>query len=162
MRAFFFSRNIFFLIAATFVFASCDRNRIFEKNKEIKDYLWDSKQKAAFTFEIADTTKLYNIYVNVRHADFYEFSNMWLIRSTTFPDGKKIEKRIEIPLASGEGKWYGEGMGDIWDCSSMIEEGIYFNQQGKYTIEFEQNMRKDPLPGIMAIGVRVENTQVSR
>ena len=87
------------------MFVSCDKNRVYEKNKEIKDYIWDSKNKASFTFEITDTTKLYNIYINVRHADFYQFSNIWLITYTTFPDGNKIEKRVEIPLANEEGKW---------------------------------------------------------
>jgi len=156
------NKIFFILLFASSMFISCDKNRVYEKNKEIKDYIWDSKNKASFTFEIADTTKLYNIYINVRHADFYQFSNIWLITYTTFPDGNKIEKRVEIPLANEEGKWRGEGMGDIWDCSYLIQQGAHYSIPGKYIIELEQNMRKDPLPAIMAIGIRVDNTQISR
>ncbi|MEI7669902.1 MAG: gliding motility lipoprotein GldH, partial [Pseudomonadota bacterium] len=104
----------------------------------------------------------YNVYINVRHADFYPFSNLWLMSRTTFPDGNRLEKRVEIPLANNEGKWFGEGMGDIWDMSHILQQGTYFNKAGKYTIELEQNMRKDPLPGIMAIGIRIQKTQVKR
>jgi len=151
-----------FLFLTLLAFSACDKNRVFEKNREIKDYTWDSKSKAAFTFDIQDTAVLYNIYVNVRHADFYQFSNLWLMVRTTFPDGKQLSKRIEIPLSNADGAWYGEGLGDIWDASHLIQQGAYFNKAGKYTFELEHNMRKDPLPGIMAIGLRVEDTHVKK
>lgn len=150
------------LVGMVFLVSSCDKSRVFEKNREIKNYIWDSRNKAAFTFDIVDTTSLYNIYVNIRHADFYQYSNVWLMVRTTFPDGKQISKRVEMPLANEEGKWLGDGIGDIWDAQYLIQQGAYFQQAGKYTFELEHNMRKDPLPGVMAVGLRVENTGVSR
>lgn len=154
--------RIALLLFITIFFAACDKNRVFEKNREIKNYSWDSKSKASFTFEIRDTTVLYNIYVNIRHADFYQYSNLWLMVRTTFPDGKQISKRIEIPLANDVGAWYGEGLGDIWDVQQLIQQGAFFNKVGKYTFELEHNMRTDPLAAIMAIGIRVENTNLKR
>ena len=150
------------LVGMFLLLTSCDESRVFEKNREIKDYIWDSRNKASFTFEIKDTTTLYNIYVNIRHADFYQFSNVWLMVRTTFPDGKQISKRVEVPLANDEGAWLGDGIGDIWDAQHLIQQGAFFNQAGKYTFELEHNMRKDPLPGVMAVGLRVENTGVPR
>ena len=155
-----FILKVLLLPALVLLLNSCDKNRVFEKNKEIKGYSWASDNKASFTVDITDTTKLYNIYVNVRHVDYYQFSNIWLITRTTFPDGKKMQQRLEIPLATDEGRWYGEGMGDIWDKSYLIQQGAHFSKRGNYIFELEQNMRKDPLPGIMAIGLRVENTNI--
>ena len=150
------------LVGIVFSLSSCDESRVFEKNREIKDYIWDSRNKASFTFEVKDTTTLHNIYVNVRHADFYQFSNIWLMVRTTFPDGKQLSKRVEVPLANDDGAWYGEGLGDIWDAQHLIQQGAFFEQPGKYTFDLEHNMRKDPLPGIMAIGLRVENTGIRK
>lgn len=141
---------------------ACQTNMVFDDNEEIKNYVWDSKIKPSFSFEIKDTTVLYNIYINVRHVDYYMFSNIWLNVEAVFPDGSRQIKRVEIPLADESGKWYGEGLGDIWDYRYMIQQGAYFNKTGKYTFTLEHLMRKDPLPGIMSVGLRVENTGVGR
>jgi gliding motility-associated lipoprotein GldH len=116
------------LVGIAAVFSACDESRVFEKNREIKDYIWDSRNKASFTFEVKDTATLHNIYVNVRHADFYQYSNIWLMVRTTFPDGKQLSKRVEVPLANDDGAWHGEGIGDIWDARHMIQQGAFFEQ----------------------------------
>jgi gliding motility-associated lipoprotein GldH len=82
--------------------------------------------------------------------------------STQFPDGKKSSRRIEVMLANDEGKWFGEGLGDIWDYRTLIQENAYFTEPGSYTFSLEQSMRQDPLPGIMAVGLRVENTGLQK
>jgi len=53
-------------------------------------------------------------------------------------------------------------LGDIWDYSTRIQENAFFTQPGLYTFSLEQNMRQDPLPGIMAIGLKVENTNLHK
>ena len=151
---------LFNIILCLTIFTACDKNRVFEKNKEIPKYQWASDNKATFTVDLPDTTRLYDIYINIRHVDYYPFSNLWVIMRTTFPDKKQFEKRIEIPLANDDGRWFGESMGDIWDYRCRLPRTFYSNKPGTYTFEIEQDMRKDPLPGIMAIGLRVENTGV--
>ena len=151
-----------FLFFCFLVFNSCDKNRIYEKNTTIEKYVWDSKAKPVFTVDILDTSVLYNLYVNVRHAEIYPYQNIWLIVSTKFPDSTFASKRIEIMLANQEGKWFGEGLGDIWDYRSLIQENAFFDKPGTYTFSLEQNMRQDPLPGIMSVGIRIENTGIHR
>ncbi|MGB3077386.1 MAG: gliding motility lipoprotein GldH [Chitinophagales bacterium] len=141
---------------------SCEKNRVYEKNISIDKYSWDSKMIPSFKVEITDTASLYNIYVNIRHADLYPFQNIWLQAGTQFPDGTKTNRRIEIMLANDEGKWYGEGLGDIWDFRSLVQENAFFNKPGTYTFTLTQNMRQDPLPGIMAVGLRVENMGMNK
>jgi gliding motility-associated lipoprotein GldH len=142
--------------------SACQTNMVFDDNEEIKNYVWDSKVKPAFTFEIKDTTVLYNIYINVRHVDYYPFNNVWINLSASFPDGNRQVNRVDVPLADDSGKWHGEGLGDIWDYRHLIQQGAFFNKTGKYTFALEHLMRQDPLPGIMSIGIRVENTGIKR
>ncbi len=156
-------RSLPIYIALLLMFlASCEKNRVYEKNISIEKYTWDSKVVPAFTVEIPDTSALYNIYVNIRHIDLYPFQNIWLLVDTQFPDGTHTDRRIEIILANDEGKWHGEGLGDIWDFRSLIQENAFFNKAGTYTFTITQNMREDPLPGIMAVGLRVEKTGMTR
>jgi gliding motility-associated lipoprotein GldH len=144
------------------ILSSCDKNRIYEKNISVEKYSWDSKFVPSFTVEIKDTSVLYNLYINVRHAEFYPYQNIWLLVSTGFPDSTVSSKRIEIMLANKEGKWFGEGLGDIWDYRTLIQENAFFTTPGNYTFTLTQNMRQDPLPGIMSIGVRIENTGIRK
>lgn len=149
--------GISLLLLAGFT-SSCDPNRVYEENKDIPDYQWKYDNIVEFPISIKDTSSLYNIYVNVRHTHFYPYRNLWLKVHTKFPEGKQMEKRVDIELANKEGKWYSNCAGDICDYQVAIQENAYFNQKGTYKIELEQNMRQNPLPGIMDMGIRVEKT----
>lgn len=158
------SLKITLAFSALLVIASCNPNRIFEKNTDISNNVWDKKFKPEFEFEIKDTSLLYSLSVNVRHTNFYQFSNLWVMAYTTFPDGKTISSRVELPLADKDGKWHGDCLGDICDVNVSIQEKAIFNQAGKHKIILEQIMRNkslniDELPGIMAIGLKVEKLQ---
>lgn len=142
----------------------CDDTRIFEENKPINDYSWSSADPTSFDFEITDTSKRYNIYINIRHGVLYEFQNLWVKTSTTFPDGRIKQSRVNLRMANIDGRWHGRCLGDICDRQVAIQMNAYFDQLGTYRFSLIQNMRKDPLPQIMEVGFRVETiaTQESR
>ena len=48
------------------------------------------------------------------------------------------------------------GIGDLYDHRFILLNNYKFKNKGKYRIVFEQFMRMDTLPGIMAVGLRVE------
>ena len=147
-------------VLASVLFVACDKNRIYEKNIAINKYVWSSEFTPSYTVEIKDTDVLYNLYLNIRHAEIYPYQNIWLLLTTQFPDSTSSSKRLEVVLANDEGKWFGEGMGDIWDYRVLIQENAFFTRPGFYTFKLTQNMRQDPLPGIMAVGIRIENTNI--
>lgn len=147
------------LTAIVFIISSCDKNRVYEKNIEVTDYIqgWKSDDVKTFDIKLDDTTVLYNLFINIRHAEVYPFSNIWLMLNTKFPNGKTNSQRIEIPLADENGNWFGDGMGDIWDYRFALSP-FYIQATGTYTISVAHDMRMDPLPGIMDVGIRIENT----
>jgi len=134
----------------------CDTKRVYEENTDIPKYIWNLDFKPEFTVNIIDTTLLYNIYVNVRHTKFYPNSNLWIFITTQFPDGKKMEKRVELTLADKEGRWQGDCLGDICDIQLPIQQNAFFETPGNYTFQFAQIMRTDNLPFVMSMGLRVE------
>ena len=136
--------------------SSCDSKRIYEKNIEIQDNAWDAAQKVKFEVTITDTVSGNNVFINVRHAGFYPFSNLFLFINTTFPNGKTTRDTAECILADDKGKWFGKGIGDLWDGRILFKRNVRFSQSGKYTFEYEQAMRVDKLSGIVDIGLRIE------
>jgi gliding motility-associated lipoprotein GldH len=138
---------------------ACHPDRVYEQNVEINKYIWNKDVKTKYEVTIEDTTQHYDIYVNVRHTNFYYYSNLWIMVYTTFPDGHRLNQRVELQLAEKDGKWDGECLGDICDISLELQKNAIFDQKGKYIFEFEQIMRHDQLPAIMAMGLKIEKTK---
>ncbi|HEY4800146.1 MAG TPA: gliding motility lipoprotein GldH [Bacteroidia bacterium] len=136
--------------------SSCDRNRVFETNVDIPDYVWNVKNKPVFEVNIEDTASLYNLFVNVRNASHYQYANLYVFATITFPNGKIRKDTVECMLADASGQWKGDGMGDIWDNQILWMPKVKFPLAGKYKFEYEQAMRTEQLQFIMEVGLRVE------
>ena len=149
-------RTLLLLTILSLSLSSCDRSVLFEENVRIPDNRWDAANVIKLEADIPDTAQLYNLYVNVRNAGGYPYSNIFLFLNTTLPDGKRSRDTLEVTLADDKGQWLGDGMGDIWDNRALFRERMRFPQSGLYTFEIEQAMRQNPLPQIMDVGLRIE------
>lgn len=147
---------ILFLISITAF--SCTQLNVYEKNKKIPGYKWDYNYASASTFTISDTTSLYNIYIVLRHTDYYKYSNIWLDVSFQAPGDTIKTQKLELPLASDAGGWEGTGIHDVWEVRKRIIENQAFKKPGNYIFTLKHIMRDNPLPGIMNAGIRVEKT----
>ncbi|MFN8285406.1 MAG: gliding motility lipoprotein GldH [Chitinophagales bacterium] len=135
---------------------ACDKARIIDENQPVTNYNWNYSDEKVFTTEIKDTAITYNLYVNVRHSFNFEWRNMWVNIETTFPDGKKFDKRVNLLLSEPDGHWFGDCLGDNCDIQIPIQENAYFPQPGKYVFKLRQDMRVNPLPNIKSMGMRIE------
>lgn len=138
--------------------SSCgDNNRVYEQNIDIKDNNWRIEDSKEFRFEITDTTKMYNIYFNVRNALFYEYYNLYISQTLINPAGEKVFTKLhELYLMDKKtGEPLGKGAGDLFDHTVLALKKQQFSSPGTYTIKLTQYMRKNPLPGIMAVGIKV-------
>jgi gliding motility-associated lipoprotein GldH len=139
----------------------------FEKNRDIRHSEWAADDKPVFELDLApeDTAFYYNMYVNVRHTDAYPYSNLWLLIGTQAPgDSTGTTRRVELPLADTYGKWMGSGVNgmvvtnndDIYEHRIPIQQNAILGKPGRYRFTFEQNMRQNPLPDILSVGLRIE------
>lgn len=131
---------------------------VYEKNLEVPGHAWSYDHKPDFevTLQPEDTAYLYNIYVNVRHTDAYPYSNIWVMVGTRFPGDSLQTRRVELPLADVTGKWLGSGLDDIYEHRIPIQQRAVLDKPGAYHFTFEQNMRQNPLPNVMNVGLRIE------
>ncbi len=150
---------IYVLLFYVMIFSSCDRGRLFEENKTIDGNAWYYKSFIPFDTEVKDTTKFYNVLVNVRVDADYKYANMFMWVHVTNPEKKSDQRRVEIKLADERGKWLGSGLGDIFDYQFPVLQNIKFPKSGLYRFELEQNMRDDTLLHVKSVGVRVEEVE---
>ena len=150
---------IYIFFAATIIFLhSCNSSAVFEQNKKLDNNSWDKKQALVFLVKITDTILPHNVYINVRNAALYPFSNLFMFVNARLPQGEIFRDTIEIMLQSPDGKWLGDGLGDIWDNRILFKPNVRFPQAGEYRFELFQAMRVNPLPGIMDAGIRIERS----
>ncbi|MGX5818077.1 gliding motility lipoprotein GldH [Chitinophaga lutea] len=139
----------------------------FEKNRNIAHSQWNVADTLPFEVQLSpeDTGYYYNLYVNVRHTDAYPYSNLWIIIHTAGPgDSTTVARRVELPLADSYGKWMGSGVNgrvasgtdDIYEHRIPIQQNAILPRAGAYRFVFEQNMRQNPLPEILSMGLRIE------
>jgi gliding motility-associated lipoprotein GldH len=140
-------------------FSSCDNTRIFEQNQAIPEIGWSSKNVLKFDVDVANIKVPTNFYINVRNADGYPYSNLFLFIKTKFPNGKMSNDTLECILANENGKWIGKGLGDIYDNQIPFKRNVRFPEAGKYTFEIQHAMRMDTIPLIMDVGLRIAKAE---
>ena len=79
-----------------------------------------------FDIPVSDTNSKYNIYITVRNNSNYDFNNLYLFIDIRSP--MKITERdtMDCILANAEGKWLGNGLGDIWDNKFLFKSNVTF------------------------------------
>lgn len=144
--------------------SGCIESPFYQKQSAIPQNAWDHKYSPSFEFEVSDTTYLYNLYFLIRHTNAYPYSNLWMNIYTKQPgDTAFAKQRVNVELAAtsgpNNGQWLGRGMGEIWEQKKRLtHEGdtAILHRKGKYVIRFEHDMRVNPLPEILQVGLRIE------
>jgi len=147
------------LLIAAMALASCGQVELYERLGNIPKAAWQSSYKPTFTFQITDTTSLYNVFVTVRHTNSYPYNNIWLESTLQLPGDSLVTQKLDLPLAGPEG-WLGVGMDDIFERRIKVTATPQkFPRSGPVIFTLQQAMRQDPLPGILQAGIRVEKVK---
>ena len=151
-------RIIFCLVLIAMIVIGCDSNRVYENNVDFKDRAWKIAEPAKFDFQIADTTKKYNLLMDVRNSIDYPFARLFVNYELKKDSVTLSKELISVYLFDQKtGKSFGNsGIGDIYDHQFFIMKNYSFRKVGKYNMSFQQLMRQDTIPGILAVGLRVE------
>ncbi len=150
---------IYIVALAGLGLASCDTIDLYEKTDSIPGHEWNSNYKPQFTFTVKDTNSSYQLFITLRHNERYGFNNIWLKLHAVAPDATSEKFTIELPLASPDKGWLGNGMDDLYDHRIPITldpQKFNFNKAGNYSFTIEHIMREDPLQNILNVGLRLE------
>ena len=154
-------KKIFVVLIVPFFFASCIKAGLFEKQATVPSQQWYYDYVPKFTFNIDDTTSLYNVFVILRHTDLYEYNNLWLRIGLKTPTDSFNYQNVNVVLASDSKGWEGTGMDDIFEVRKSISAAPFsFKKPGDYTFSINQIMRENPLKHILNIGIRVEKVKL--
>ncbi|MCF6295192.1 MAG: gliding motility lipoprotein GldH [Flavobacteriaceae bacterium] len=146
-------------------FTSCDSNRIFDEYKTAPDS-WHKDNIITFSITPPDTTKHYNLFINIRNTSDFKYSNLFLIVEMNFPNGKVTKDTLEYLMAKPNGEFLGTGFSGIKENKLWYKEAVVFSENGEYKINIQHAMREngsikgiENLEGITDVGFRIEKVQ---
>ena len=162
------SRLLLVAVIFCFLITSCDSKAIFDIYKSVPNQ-WHKDSVASFNFKAPDTTKNYDLFVQLRNTNDYKFSNLFLIVELNYPNGKAVKDTLEYKMAAPNGELLGKGFSDLKENKLWFrgfKKPFHFEEQGDYTINIQHAMRNngevngvENLEGITDIGFRVEQAQ---
>ncbi len=141
---------------------ACQSNVHFEKSYAFEQAIWSHADTLDFTFEIADTTQLFDIALDVEHATDFPMQNLYVQFYTQFPSGLRLSKLVSLELADKAGVWFGSCNADDCRVRIPLQNGAFFNETGSYTITVEQYTRQADLRGVQSLGLAIEKSQASK
>jgi gliding motility-associated lipoprotein GldH len=150
--------SLIFLVLSLPLITACDKYRVYEQYYKFDNKVWVADTTLRFGFEIADTSKLYNILYSVRYTIEYPYYNLYVkYKFKTQSDSVLYADLHEMNLNHPKtGQPLGSGIGSTKSLQIYAFKDFKFKQAGKYIFEVLQYMRQDSLPDILDFGLRVE------
>ncbi|MBX7094640.1 MAG: gliding motility lipoprotein GldH [Flavobacteriales bacterium] len=153
-------RNYFSLaMLCAILLSSCGEAAFFDKSEAIEGESWNWNNPVEFNVDVKDTVNAFDFYLKLRTTKGYEYSNIFVFVTTTFPDGKMKKDTVECPLADESGAWYGKSSGSLIDNKILFSHKRIFPQQGNYKFIIEQAMREKELSEIADVGLLIEKSK---
>jgi len=156
-------KNSFFILLTVITFSSCDKKRVFDEYKTVGS-AWHKDSIITFDLPILDSTKRYNLFINLRDNNNYQYNNLFLIVSIEKPNGYTKVDTLEYQMVSPDGTILGEGFTDIKESKLFYKEKVRF--RGKYKVSIKQAVREtgkvpgvELLEGITDVGLRIEKIE---
>lgn len=154
-------KNSLLLFLVTVLLFSCDKKRVFDEYKSVGSG-WNKDSIISFDLPQLDSTKRYDLFINLRNNNNYKYNNIFLIVSLEKPSGYTKIDTLEYQMAYPDGTLLGEGFTDLKESKLFYKENVKF--KGKYKVHIKQAVREagkipgiDILEGITEIGFRIEN-----
>lgn len=155
--------NSILLLLVLILFFSCDKKRVFDEYKTVGSS-WHKDSIVSFDLPELDSTKRYNLFVNLRNNNNYPFNNLFLIVSMELPNGFTKVDTLEYQMANPDGTLLGDGFTDLKESKLFYKEKVRF--RAKYKVHIKHAVRENgkvqglnELAGITEVGFRIENIE---
>jgi gliding motility-associated lipoprotein GldH len=150
------SRVVTTLICACLLAVGCGEPPLFAESEDVDPNGWSGEDALSFQWEVSDTLQRQDVILDLRHAQGYPFSNLYLFLTYEFPNGKTRTDTVACTLADELGRWRGSGFGDLVDQRFLLQSQVAFPLSGSYHVKIAHGMREDPLTGLANVGLRLE------
>jgi gliding motility-associated lipoprotein GldH len=148
------------MLLAAFGLLACNPNQVYKEHKDVNgDMEWPASDQKEFSFEIEDPSATYTLAFSMQHITQYPFRKLVISTGLKNLKGETQSKIYELSVRDGKDDFIGEGAGDYYDFEEVIEKKMKFPDAGSYTFTMKPKMPRDPVPGIIEVGIIVEKNK---
>lgn len=162
------SRLVFIFGTLLMMLTGCDSHQVYDQYTSVDDS-WSKDEAVSFKFEAPDMTNAYDLFINIRNTNDYQFNNLFLIVEMRYPHGKVTKDTLEYRMAAADGTLLGDGFTDIKENKLFykgMNSGFIFSEEGEYEVVIQHAMREngevrgvEELKGVIDVGFRIERPQ---
>lgn len=138
------------------VLSAC--SSVYDETHTLDNQSWLQGEAVKFSFDIQDTTALYDIFLEVKHGAKYPYQNLYCWITTVFPNGETRREQHSLELANAKGYWLGECNDESCDRRIPFVIKTAFPYLGRYEIQFEQHSRQATLSPIEHLRLTVNKS----
>lgn len=134
--------------------SSCDKP-LYSGERPIAGSVWTYDNPLRFDWEVRDTQKLYDLWLEISHSPELSHQNVYVKVTTSFPNAPDQQQMLSLELLKPDGQPNGNCSSD--DCTAYISLGqkLSFPSVGNYSLSLTQHSRRDSMPGIRSIGLEI-------
>jgi gliding motility-associated lipoprotein GldH len=149
--------SILSLLCCIWVLNSCsDPDLVLEEFVEVDGASWYADSTLTIRFEQLEPEGIYEMGMHLRHNQDYPYSNLFVLREVYHNDVRQFGDTLQIAVADSYGRWLGEGVGDVRQMDFPYRKSrVKLQGEGVYTFTFTHAMRKEPLPGVVSVGLSI-------
>jgi gliding motility-associated lipoprotein GldH len=127
-----------------------------EADRSFDGGCWAVGDTITLEFDSPDTQQVYRLQFPVTISEDYSFNNIYLHADLVAPSGDVSMIPTEFKLCSPAGEWFAEASGDEIPFELNVDQGLRFNQTGKYKLKLYHFMRDDLLCGVQKAGIAID------
>ena len=142
------------------MFTSCRHINVREKTITLPKHQWQRSYNAFIDLDVADSGQHF-IYFVVRHSEKFGYTHLPVritIQDTAKNSGPFVKMRLNAPLVRADDGWAGSNMDDLYYRRIRITTPVLL-KQGRYRFTLQHEMKEDPLPNILDVGVAIDKIQ---
>jgi gliding motility-associated lipoprotein GldH len=148
------------LFYLAFVIVGCGSKVILDKEETVPSD-WTKSKNVPFELVVEDTSKMYEILLDLNTAVDFQFENLYVKLKTKFPDNKIIEDLVSFEINDKNGEPLGKCSSSVCNTPIVLQERIKFPQLGTYSINLEQHSRLDTLNGVLSMRIKVSEVNLN-
>lgn len=134
---------------------ACGPEIVYEREVDFAETGWAYADTVRFDFELADTSRAYDLLLTVEHGTDFPYENFYVRIHTTFPSGKRNTEQVSLQTTGDFGAFLGECSGGDCSLPVLILENARFAATGDYALTVEQYSRDEPLSAVFGLGLRI-------
>lgn len=145
----------FLLVALSFIFLSCNKNKIYDDfDSNFENNRWEENDSRVFEFENKQSGEVFDLKLHFGHISGFQFKEVSLEVEITTPDGKSEALLVRVKLIDESGKDIGDCTGDICDVFQTIK--TFESLRGRYKVAIKSKFSGPYLPNVLGVGIVAE------